>query len=91
MAKKVLIKKISLNEIIDVFVDLYNKGVDFVDLVNNDDEEGKLSVIFTKEYMCKEMQDDEQFSVLQQDLSSDDIDFNEEDSKFSEDDINDLI
>lgn len=90
MAKKVLIKKISLNEIIDVFVDLYNKGVDFVDLVNNDDEEGKLSVIFTKEYMCKEMQDDEQFSVLQQDLSND-VDFNEEDSKFSEDDINDLI
>lgn len=90
MAKKILIKKISLNEIIDVFVDLYNKGVDYVDLVNTDEEEGKLSVIFTKEYMCKEMQDDEQFSILQEDLSSD-IDFNEEESKFSEDDINDLI
>jgi len=89
MARKLLIKKISLDEIIDVFVDLYNKGVDYVDLVNTD-EEGKLSVIFTKEYMCKEMQDDEQFSVLQDDLSSD-IDFNEEESKFSEDDINDLI
>ena len=89
MARKLLIKKISLDEIIDVFVDLYNKGVDYVDLVNTG-EEGKLSVIFTKEYMCKEMQDDQQFSVLQDDLSSD-IDFNEEESKFSEDDINDLI
>jgi hypothetical protein len=90
MARKLLIKKISLDEIIDVFVDLYNKGVDYVDLVNTDEEEGKLSVIFTKEYMCKEMQDDEQFSVLQDTLSSD-IDFNHEESKFSEEDINDLI
>jgi len=89
MAKKVLIKKISLDEIIDVFVDLYNKGIDYVDLVNTDDEEGKLSVIFTKEYMCKEMQESDDFELIQD--SIEDIDFNEEDSKFSEDDINDLI
>jgi len=89
MAKKILIKKISLDEIIDVFVDLYNKGIDYVDLVNTDDEEGKLSVIFTKEYMCKEMQESDDFELIQD--SIEDIDFNEEDSKFSEDDINDLI
>jgi hypothetical protein len=89
MAKKVLIKKISLDEIIDVFVDLYNKGIDYVDLVNTDEEEGKLSVIFTKEYMCKEMQESDDFELIQD--SIEDIDFNEEDSKFSEDDINDLI
>jgi len=89
MAKKVLIKKISLDEIIDVFVDLYNKGVDYIDLVNTDEEEGKLSVIFTKEYMCKEMQESDDFELIQD--SIEDIDYNEEDSKFSEDDINDLI
>jgi hypothetical protein len=89
MAKKVLIKKVSLDEIIDVFVDLYNKGVDYVDLVNTD-EEGKLSVIFTKEYMCKEMQESDEFQRMHDSIISD-IDFNEEDSKFSEDDINDLI
>lgn len=89
MARKVLIKKISLNEIIDVFVDLYNKGVDYVDLVNTDEEEGKLSVIFTKEYMCKEMQESDDFELIQN--SIEDIDYNEEESKFSEDDINDLI
>jgi hypothetical protein len=89
MARKVLIKKISLNEIIDVFVDLYNKGVDYVDLVNVDEEEGKLSVIFTKEYMCKEMQESDDFELIQDGIE--DIDYNEEDSKFSEDDINDLI
>lgn len=88
MAKKVLIKKVSLDEIIDVFVDLYNKGVDYVDIANAD-EEGKLSVIFTKEYMCKEMQDSEEFQRMHDSIS--DIEFNEEDSKFSEDDINDLI
>ena len=78
MARKVLIKKISLNEIIDVFVDLYNKGVDYVDLVNTDEEEGKLSVIFTKEYMCKEMQESDDFELIQN--SIEDIDYNEEES-----------
>jgi hypothetical protein len=89
MAKKILIKKISLNEIIDVFVDLYNKGVDYVDLVNVDEEEGKLSVIFTKEYMCKEMQESDDFELIQN--SIEDIDYNEEESKFSDEDIDDLI
>jgi hypothetical protein len=89
MARKTLIKKISLDEIIDVFVDLYNKGVDYVDLVNVDEEEGKLSVIFTKEYMCKEMQESDDFELIQD--SIEDIEYNEEESKFSEDDINDLI
>ena len=89
MAKKILIKKISLNEIIDVFVDLYNKGVDYVDLVNVDEQEGKLSVIFTKEYMCKEMQESDDFELIQDSIES--VEFDEEESKFSEDDINDLI
>lgn len=89
MAKKILIKKISLNEIIDVFVDLYNKGVDYVDLVNVDEQEGKLSVIFTKEYMCKEMQESDDFELIQDSIEN--VDYNEEDSKFSEDDIDDLI
>ncbi len=88
MAKKILIKKVSLDEIIDVFVDLYNKGVDYVDLVNSD-EDGKLSVIFNKEYMCKEMQDSDEFQRMHDSIS--DVEFNEEESKFSEDDINDLI
>ena len=89
MAKKILIKKISLNEIIDVFVDLYNKGVDYVDLVNVDEQEGKLSVIFTKEYMCKEMQESDDFELIQDSIEN--VEFDEGESKFSEDDINDLI
>jgi hypothetical protein len=88
MGKKILIKKVSLDEIIDVFVDLYNKGVDYVDLVNTD-EDGKLSVVFTKEYMCKEMQESDDFQRMHDSIT--DIEFNEEDSTFSEDDINDLI
>jgi hypothetical protein len=89
MAKKVLIKKVSLDEMIDVFVDLYNRGVDYVDLVNAE-EEGKLSVVFNKEYMCEEMQDSDEFQRLHNSIVSD-VDFDEEDSTFSEHDINDLI
>jgi hypothetical protein len=90
MAKKILIKKVSLDEIIDVFVDLYNKGVDYVD-ISSTEEEGKLSVLFTKEYMCKEMQDSEDFQRLHDSISDIEHREDEEDSKFSEDDINDLI
>lgn len=90
MAKKILIKKVSLDEIIDVFVDLYNKGVDYVD-ISSTEEDGKLSVVFTKEYMCKEMQDSEDFQRLHDSISNIENHEEEEDSKFSEDDINDLI
>lgn len=84
MAKKVLIKKVSLDEIIDVFVDLYNKGVDYVDIVNSGDDDGKLSVVFTKEYMCKEMRDE-----LNEGEEPPQLD--EGPRSFSSDDINDLI
>lgn len=90
MAKKILIKKVSLDEIIDVFVDLYNKGVDYVD-ISSTEEDGKLSVVFTKEYMCKEMQESDDFQRLHDSISNIDDNEEEEDSTFSEDDINDLI
>lgn len=90
MAKKFLIKKVSLDQIIDVLVDLYNKGVDYIDIVNADEEgDGKLKVVFTKDYMCKEMRDM---------IDKDDVEDNEihptrinPPSSFSEQDINDLL
>jgi hypothetical protein len=48
-----VIKKVPLDEIIDVFMDLYNKGVDFIDLVASE-KDNRISVIFTEEYVNQE-------------------------------------
>jgi hypothetical protein len=48
-----VIKKVPLDEIIDVFMDLYNKGVDFIDIVASE-KDNRISVIFTEEYVNQE-------------------------------------
>ena len=48
-----IIKKVPLDEIIDVFMDLYNKGVDFIDLIASE-KDNRISVIFTEEYINQE-------------------------------------
>jgi hypothetical protein len=48
-----IIKKVPLDEIIDVFMDLYNKGVDFIDLIASE-KDNRISVIFTEEYVNQE-------------------------------------
>ena len=51
-----IIKKVPLDEIIDVFMDLYNKGVDFIDLIASE-KDNRISVIFTEEYVNQEAVD----------------------------------
>jgi len=48
-----IIKKVPLDEIIDVFMDLYNKGVDFIDIIASE-KDNRISVIFTEEYINQE-------------------------------------
>ena len=45
-----IIKKVPLDEIIDVFMDLYNKGVDFIDLIASE-KDNRISVVFSEEYI----------------------------------------
>ena len=44
-----VIKKVPLEELLDVLNDLYEKGVDYVDLITKEDE-NRISLIFTEEY-----------------------------------------
>ena len=48
------IKKVPLDGFIDVLMDLYNKGVDYIDItgVTNDDMD-KMAISFTAEYMME--------------------------------------
>lgn len=49
------IRKIDLETLIDILTDIYNKGVDYVDIIGiYGDEQDSLAVSFSKEYMSEE-------------------------------------
>jgi hypothetical protein len=75
-----IIKKVPLDEIIDVFMDLYNKGVDFIDIIASE-KDNRISVIFTEEYVNQEAIDN---------FELDNIEINI-DSKLTDEDFNQLI
>jgi hypothetical protein len=76
-----VIKKVPLEELLDVLNDLYEKGVDYVDLITKEDE-NRISLIFTEEYMAPEAR--EEF----EEASTDEIII---DTKLSDEDLNQLI
>jgi hypothetical protein len=76
-----IIKKVPLDEIIDVFMDLYNKGVDFIDLIASE-KDNRISVIFTEEYINQEAMDNFELD--------DDVEINIT-TKLTDEDFNQLI
>lgn len=75
-----IIKKVPLDEIIDVFMDLYNKGVDFIDLIASE-KDNRISVVFSEEYINEEAK--ETFQILDDD--------EEEEKALTDEDLNQLI
>ena len=80
-----IIKKVPLDEIIDVFMDLYNKGVDFIDIIASE-KDNRISVIFTEEYVNEEAKDN--FELDDFEMKDGEINI---DSKLTDDDLNQLI
>lgn len=82
----VTIQKIPLNNFIDVLIDLYNKGVDFIDIVGTQGEEKDyMALTFSRDYMSEDVIDD--FEGNPDIITKEDI----TNHKLSEKDINDLI
>jgi hypothetical protein len=75
-----IIKKVPLDEIIDVFMDLYNKGVDFIDIIASE-QENRISVIFSEEYINAEAVDNFELKDVEIDIET----------KLSDEDFNQLI
>jgi hypothetical protein len=75
-----IIKKVPLDEIIDVFMDLYNKGVDFIDIIASETD-NRISVIFSEEYINAEAVDNFELKDVEIDL----------DTKLTDEDFNQLI
>lgn len=82
-----VIKKVPLDEIIDVFMDLYNKGVDFIDLVASE-KDNRISVIFTEEYVNQEAIDNFELDDDDDEIQSGEINIT---TKLTDEDFNQLI
>jgi len=80
------IRKVEVNAFIDVLVDLYNQGVDYVDIIGIlDDVQDSLAISFSKEYMSKDMESN--FN----EMVSGETDTEQINIKLSDDDLNQLI
>jgi hypothetical protein len=82
MNNQVRIRKVHLQTLLDILSDLFDKGVDFVDIIGTlDDEQDSLGISFSKEYMAEEYMG-----------NFDNIDIpNQLKTNLSDDDLNQLI
>ncbi len=86
---QVILKKIPVDKLIDLLVEMYNKGVDYIDISGvPGEEQDKMAISFTEEYMTKEGGETKKI-----DKGDDHIDIADTllDGKLSEEDLNDLI
>lgn len=57
--KEIKLRKIPLQAFLDVLIDLYNSGLDYIDIVGIPDEiQDTIGVMFSNEYMSKDARDD---------------------------------
>jgi hypothetical protein len=87
-----IIKKIPLNELIDILSDLYNRGVDFIDMLAPEDpsEDDRMTIKFSKEYMSPDAELEEGEAL--EDDEEDVLDITIiPDTKLSDEDLNQLL
>jgi len=87
--KKVVLRKIHLESFIDVLTDLFESGVDFVDIQGIDGEEQDvIDIYFSKEYTI--FKDDVENKDNEEE-DEDDEDVPQEDIELSDDNLNQII
>jgi hypothetical protein len=56
--KPITIKKVHLDSFIEILIDLYDKGVDYVDIIGvNNEVQDSIGISFSKSYMNSELID----------------------------------
>ena len=79
--KEVRLKKIPLSIFINALMDIYNSGLDYVDIVGkNGEEQDTIGIAFSEEYMSKDSE--ASFDELKEKL---------DDINLSDDDLNQLL
>lgn len=82
--REVKIQKIPLDRLIETLVDLYNKGIDYIDISGMPgDDQDRMAIVFSKEYMTEEGK--KNFG------EEDELDVEIGPKKLTDDDINQLI
>lgn len=82
--REVKIQKIPLDRLIETLVDLYNKGIDYVDIAGVPGiDQDRMAIVFTRDYMTEEGK--KNFG------EEDELDLEIGPSKLTDDDINQLI
>lgn len=89
------IRKVHLNTLIEILVELYNKGVDYIDIMNvtNSDVQDGVGISFCKEYMNKEMMDNfDKISEITRKIEDKKEEvIRKKDIKLSDEDLNQLL
>jgi hypothetical protein len=88
MAKKqeLRLRKIPLEQFLDALLELYNEGLDYIDLVGTPDAiQDTIGILFTKDYMNKEMREFYDEANSEEEELSKKIDLS------NDDDLNQLI
>ena len=81
--REVKIEKVPLDRLIDTLVDLYNRGIDYIDIVGVPGAEfDRMGIAFTRDYMTE--QGKKNFEGL-------DLDVEIKASKLTDEDLNELI
>ena len=81
--REVKIQKIPLDRLIETLVDLYNKGIDYVDIAGVPGiDQDRMAIVFTRDYMTEEGK---------KNFGEDELDVEIGPSKLTDDDINQLI
>jgi len=90
MKKNPVLKKVDINELMDTMMELWTRGVDFIDIVIKPDE-NSIALMFTEEYLSEEAK--EKLTEMEDD--DDEDDFHDEcievKSKLTDEDLNQLI
>jgi hypothetical protein len=89
MKKNPVLKKVDINELMDTMMELWTRGVDYVDIVIKPNE-NSIALMFTEEYLSEEakeklleMEDDEEDEFHDECI--------EVKSKLTDEDLNQLI
>jgi hypothetical protein len=81
----VTLRKVPIDKLVDLLIELYNKGVDYIDISGiPDEEQDRMAISFSKDYMTEEGK--KNFENASEDLT-DEFFYR----KLSDDDLNDLI
>lgn len=90
--KEIRLTKIPLGTFLDALLELYNEGLDYIDIIGTPDEkQDTIGIAFSKEYMSKSMAD--RYSDLEAEFKSEFLE-NEESKDIDlsdEDDLNQII